>query len=339
LAGDGIEADIVRDAHIDVPMPDDPRLNWDVEKHFGLNNLARVFVPLQAPLRNEVLGTICAGYNRTTRQFIYERDVQTLKRLADFALVNLQSRRVGVIDRISHEINAPLAAVRNNLSRLIRRGNTLSRDRTERIFEDMVTDIELVHYQILQLEQALGGRGSPTVRRPLNVETVLLFRDIIFKTINQLRGMVSDKGLDPGRVTYEPEDVYKVGALSADKSRISQVIFNLFVNAVKYSRNAETFRIHIGAEERPHYYVIKFSDWGIGVPDGWEEKIFDEGVRAPVALAQNVAGSGLGLTIARRLMREHQGELILSNKSNPTQFEVIIPKQLREHDENFVHRR
>jgi two-component system phosphate regulon sensor histidine kinase PhoR len=159
---------------------------------------------------------------------------------------------------------------------------------------------------------------------------VLLFRDIIFKTINQLKPLVMERGLDPKRIVYEVDDVHKVKAMNVDKSKISQVIFNLFMNAVKYAESPETFQIRIGAAERRGHYVIKFCDWGIGIPEGLEEKIFQERFRAPEARERNIMGSGLGLTISRQLMREHGGDLVLKNRRDPTEFHLIIPKRVRE---------
>lgn len=72
--------------------------------------------------------------------------------------------------------------------------------------------------------------------------------------------------------------------------------------------------------------MVKFCDWGIGVAEGLEEKIFEEGFRAAAAIESDVTGSGWGLTIARQLMREHGGDLILKNRAKPTEFDILIPK-------------
>ncbi len=329
LDGPNIQADIVRTRQIEVPAPDDHRLDSEINKRFNLGRLTRVFLPLLAPSRNEVLGTVSAGYDRNRRPHIYDRDVQILKRFVDFAAVPMEVGRRGIITRASHEMNAPLSAIRNNVSWLLRRRRSRSEQHTDRVLEDIATDAEILRYQVQQLEYVLAGRAEPSIKRPLRTEPVLLFRDVIIKTINQLKTMVRDKGLDPDRVTYDLADVYKIKTVHVDKTKISQVIFNLFVNAVKYAESPQTFQIRIGAEERANSYVISISDWGVGVPAGLEEKIFEEWFRAP-DVRREVSGSGLGLTIARQLMREHGGDVLLRNRTKPTRFEVIIPKKLPE---------
>lgn len=102
------------------------------------------------------------------------------------------------------------------------------------------------------------------------------------------------------------------------------------MNAVKYYETPDTFQIRIGADETRTHYIIKFRDWGIGIPKGLEEKIFQERFRAPAVIEKNVIGSGLGLTIARQLIREHGGDLILKHHYKPTEFHLIIPKHIKE---------
>jgi signal transduction histidine kinase len=104
---------------------------------------------------------------------------------------------------------------------------------------------------------------------------------------------------------------------------------------VKYVKSPDTFKIVIGAEEQADRYIVKFSDFGVGVPEGLEEKIFEERFRAP--LVRGIKGSGLGLTISRQLMREHGGDLILHQRKDPTEFHLVFPKHSRRRHENPVH--
>lgn len=342
LNSDHVQVDVFHHRRAEVPSPDDPRLA-DISNRFGLDKYIRVFVPMVS--QSEVIGTITAGYDRTYREHIYLRDVQLLTILAQFGANAMELSQRGNIDRVSHEMNAPLTAVRANieslrkrwrqfsieadqsLEALRKRWRLLSMDEIEQDLEDMETDTNLLYYQVQQLEYVLGGRVAEAAKQPLHLESVRLFGDIIFKTINQLKMLVRDKGLDPRKITYVEGDIHKIPNIYVDKSKISQVIFNLFINAVKYVDNPETFKIQIGAEEQSEHYVIKFCDWGIGVPEGLEEKIFEDRFRAP--LVQGVRGSGLGLTIARRMMREHGGDLILRHGKNPTEFHLVFPKQSR----------
>lgn len=333
LDSDHVQADVVRHRRTEVPDPDDPRLN-EISNRFGLNRLIRVFVPLAAQ-HSEIIGTICAGYEREYREHIYWRDVQLLRILAVFGANAMLLWQREDIDRVSHEMNAPLTSVRSNLDNLRRRRAELSETDIDRDLEDMEIDANLLYFQVGQLEYRLGGPVAEAPKQPLHLESVLLFGDIIFKTINQLKASVRDQHLDPKKITYVEADIHKIPKMKLDKSKISQVIFNLFMNAVKYAESPETFKIVISAEEQSDRYIIKFCDWGIGVDEGLEEKIFEERFRAP--LTRGIRGSGLGLTIARQLMSEHGGDLILHNRKDPTEFHLVFPKKSRRRHENPVH--
>lgn len=325
LDSNHVQANVVHHRRIEVPAANDPRLS-DISNRFGLDKFIRVFVPMAVP-QSGVIGTITAGYERTYRKHIYWRDVQLLRILALFGANAMELWERGNIDRVSHEMNAPLNAVRANLEGLRKRWRLLSDDERDQDLEDMETDTNLLYYQVQQLEYILGGRVAEAAKQPLHLESVRLFGDIIFKTITQLKMLVRDKKLDPAKITYVQSDIHKIPNINVDKIKISQVIFNLFMNAVKYADSPETFKISIGAEEQSEHYVIKFCDWGVGVPEGLEEKIFEDRFRAP--FVQGVRGSGLGLTIARQLMHEHGGELFLKHRKNPTEFHLVFPKQLR----------
>jgi len=332
LDSDHVLADVVHHRRVEVPDPNDPRLS-KISGRYGLNKLIRVFVPMAT--QSGIIGVISAGYEREYREHIYWRDVQLLRILAQFGANAMVLCQREDIDLVSHEMNTPLTAVRSNLDNLRHRHKELLPDEIDRDLEDMETDTNLLSFQVQQLEYRLGGPLAKAPKQQLYLESVLLFGDIIFKTISQLRMSVRDQKLDPKKIKIVEDDIHKIPKMKLDKNKISQVIFNLFMNAVKYHENPETFKIEIGAEVQTDRYIIKFCDWGIGIPKGLEEMIFEERFRAP--LVRGIRGSGLGLTISRQLMREHNGDLILHQRKDPTEFHLIFPKQPRRRNENPVH--
>lgn len=327
LDSNHVLSDVVRrGGNVEVPDPNDPRLS-PINMQFGLDKLIRVFVPLVGAPRKEAIGSITAGYDRTYRKHIYWRDVQLLRILATFAAGAMELWQRGIIDMVSHEMNAPLNAIRSRLERLRTKRDILSKELIDKMLRDMEVNAEVILDQVKHLENWFGGRGTLAAQQPRHTEPVLLFSDIIFKTISEMEQSVRKAGLDPKKISYSKDDIYKIKSIYVDKSKISQVIVNLFTNAVKYVGRPEDFKIEIRAEELSDRYVLKFSDWGLGVPEGLEEKIFEERFRGPSG--EGVEGHGLGLTIARQLIREHGGDLFLKNRSKPTEFHVIFPKRLR----------
>lgn len=92
-----------------------------------------------------------------------------------------------------------------------------------------------------------------------------------------------------------------------DEDAIAQILVNLLSNAEKYSTDRKEVEIHsYVTEDSVHVSVL---DRGSGVPPGEEAKIFEAFYRAHDSLASGIQGSGLGLTLAQRLAKEHGGEI------------------------------
>jgi signal transduction histidine kinase len=92
-----------------------------------------------------------------------------------------------------------------------------------------------------------------------------------------------------------------------DDDALAQILVNLLSNAEKYSTERKEVEIHSYLTENSvHVSVL---DRGSGVPPGEEAKIFEAFYRAHDSLASGIQGSGLGLTLAQRLAKEHGGEI------------------------------
>jgi signal transduction histidine kinase len=92
-----------------------------------------------------------------------------------------------------------------------------------------------------------------------------------------------------------------------DEDALAQILVNLLSNAEKYSVEEKEVEIHSYlTEDSVHVSVL---DRGSGVPPGEEAKIFEAFYRAHDSLASGIQGSGLGLTLAQRLAKEHGGEI------------------------------
>jgi signal transduction histidine kinase/putative methionine-R-sulfoxide reductase with GAF domain len=334
LESDDIQAHIVRNREIEVPASNDPRFDTAIFSRFRHDHLIRVYIPMITASDNQVSGTVEAGYGREYREYIYEQDVQILQNFIDYAVQALEQRRKGLLDRISHEFRAPIVGIRSNASFLFRRFPELDSSFIRRKFNDILADSELLLFQVKELEHILG-RTSPVSKREriliFRDIIIKIFRDIIIKTIQQLKPIVRDKGFDISKIIYDQADIHKIGSIYVDKAKLNQVVYNLLMNSIKYAEeDPDQFTIRISLYKTRDAFVIKFKDWGIGIKKRLEEKIFEDGFRAPEAIQKFVTGSGLGLTISRKTMRELGGDLLLVNHYKPTEFHLILPKKLKE---------
>lgn len=325
LDDNNILADVVRSGEIVISLGEGEGLNTQEPQNLHQGHGLRVYVPMISPKDNRILGIVEAGHRKIHWKYIYERDVQTLCGFADYAVRALEHVERDLLEKMEHEFTAPITGIRNNASVLQRRFTQLSDNVRQKKIEDVLADCELLLHQVSKLRYVLD-RKSPTSKK----KYTWVFRDIIVKTIHQLKPFAQEKGLNPIRMRYQDEDIPKI-RLYVDREKLNEVVYNLLTNAIKYAGNdPSAFDISISVDETKNDFIVKFSDEGIGIELGFEEKIFERGFRTPDAFRRHVTGTGLGLTIARDNARELGGDLLLANNRQPTEFHLILPKSLKE---------
>jgi signal transduction histidine kinase len=112
-------------------------------------------------------------------------------------------------------------------------------------------------------------------------------------------------------------------SVECDPARLEQVLTNLLTNAIKYSPGGG--RIVVSADRVGGNAVVTVADTGLGIPPEDRERIF-EPFRRGNAGAQNVPGVGLGLSVARRIVRAHQGDIeVESQPGMGSTFRIRLP--------------
>jgi signal transduction histidine kinase len=116
-----------------------------------------------------------------------------------------------------------------------------------------------------------------------------------------------------------------IPAVAADPVLLRQVVDNLLGNALKYVVPGEEPKVEVTGEATDGLVVISVADHGIGLPAGEHDRIFDEFHRAHF---RDYEGSGLGLSICRRIVSRHGGTIVA--RDNPagrgTVFEFTLPE-------------
>ncbi|MEP6611135.1 MAG: HAMP domain-containing sensor histidine kinase [Mucilaginibacter sp.] len=110
----------------------------------------------------------------------------------------------------------------------------------------------------------------------------------------------------------------------ADEGLLKNAIANLLDNAIKYC-GAEAM-IDINQTTENGNIIISVSDNGPGIPQQYQDKVFDRFFRVPSGDVHNVKGYGLGLSYAKSIISRHNGTLTLvSSPDNGTEFIISIP--------------
>jgi CheY-like chemotaxis protein/two-component sensor histidine kinase len=162
----------------------------------------------------------------------------------------------------------------------------------------------------------MGTTRSPTVALPELVEGVCA----------SLLPMATAKDVELG-LFISPRAPMQIWS---DPTRLRLVLFSLLSNAILFSGGRDRSRrvdvrvdVALGV---PASLVLRVSDNGVGMEPAVQDQLFKPILRAEISTTQRVAGSGLGLTIAKRLTRLMEGEIdVQSAPGNGSTFTVMLP--------------
>ncbi len=219
----------------------------------------------------------------------------TQRRAADQAVA--ERSLDDMLDLMVHELRNPIAVVKGFASTF-----THSIEKLDR--EQLVTGAQALLRASDRLDALLNSfaeaRSVETEDVPLHRTDILLSR-LVSDTVEEQSVIAAGHSLS---VTIH-DDVL----LHVDEVRIRQVLTNLISNAVKYSPARAP--IEVTASRHGDKAHIRVKDHGTGIPAEQAEWIFHKFSR----FAEGVAGTGLGLYIARGLARAHGGNLLLSDSN------------------------
>ena len=114
--------------------------------------------------------------------------------------------------------------------------------------------------------------------------------------------------------------------LSADRLHITNIIYNLLDNAMKYSDREPS--ILISTEDFKNGLLIHIKDSGKGIKPSDQKKIFDKFYRVSQVNIHDIKGFGLGLYYVKKLTQAHKGEISLRSEINKgSTFSIFIPHE------------
>jgi PAS domain S-box-containing protein len=212
----------------------------------------------------------------------------------------------------SHELRTPLTSVQMGVYLLLEGAAGPLDERQQEILQvcrDDTARLDRLMRQLLDLSKIESGAATP-VRAP--VRPSVLVREVA----DAMALQVDAKGLE--LVVDAPPDV---PAVLADRDQVGRVLVNLVTNATRATPAGGT--ITVAAARRSSEVVFSVADTGAGIPRDYLPRIFEPFIQVPNAPS---GGSGLGLTISRRIVEAHGGQLtVQSEPGRGSTFSFTLP--------------
>lgn len=222
------------------------------------------------------------------------------------------------ISNVTHELKTPVTTVSVALEALRNFKGLESRARTEEYLD--IAQSELNRLTILTdkiLKTAIfENRGVNFESEPVD----------LFKTLEQvLHSMKLVFEKQKAKVTFEKTG--EAFTISGGSVHITNVIYNLLDNALKYSEGEPQISISLTAQADK--VVLRVSDKGIGIPKEYSKKIFEKFFRVPSGDVHNVKGYGLGLSYVESVIRSHHGHIeVESDSGQGSTFVISLPRMV-----------
>jgi signal transduction histidine kinase len=114
--------------------------------------------------------------------------------------------------------------------------------------------------------------------------------------------------------------------VKGDMARLKQIAINLMTNAIKFSNDGSVINVDMQRGDQGQL-VLSIRDGGVGIAASDLQRVFDPFVQADGSYTRRVGGVGLGLSIARRIARLHDGDVMLESAVGAgTTARLILPR-------------
>ncbi|MGE6515669.1 sensor histidine kinase [Lysinibacillus sphaericus] len=226
-------------------------------------------------------------------------------------LGEIERMRQEFISNVSHEIQSPLTSI-NGFAKALKNMN-LSEDKRHHYLEI----IEMESHRLSKISDNLLKLTSLESQHPP-------FEPKLYRLDKQLRNVVLS--LEPSwlgkNITMAIQ--LKNVSIMADEDLMNQVWMNLLTNSIKFTPNDG--QINISMTSQNNTVTVMIADNGIGLTEEQQKHIFERFYKADQSRVATNGGSGLGLSIVKKILDMHHGNITVQSKlAEHTTFTITLP--------------
>lgn len=229
----------------------------------------------------------------------------------ELAVARLQS---DFVSSVSHEFRTPLTSL-SQLTEILLERRITTEERRETYYQAMARQTERLRRLV---ESLLDFGRMEAGASPYHMELV--------DACALIRSVVEQFEQEAARNGYHVELELNgfAATIAADRDALTNVLWNLLDNAVKYSPQCRT--VWVNVERGPKYLSIHVRDRGLGIPPAEQREVFRKFVRGAAAKQERIPGTGIGLAMVRHILSAHDGDIQLeSQPGEGSTFTVLLP--------------
>lgn len=233
------------------------------------------------------------------------------------ALKKLEIAKSMFVSMVAHEIESPLAATEGYLHLILSGQVGEEPEKEQNMLERSLLRIKTLRMMVSELMNLTAMEtGNFTLKRsPLDIKKV------VSEAVEFHREQAQEKQIALSMTCGGKPEVAQV---LADRDAMFIVFKNLIENAIKYTPDEGHVCVH--TEQNGIYVKVKVKDDGIGMKSDEKARVFDEFFRARNSYTTQIPGTGLGLSLVKRLLEMHHGTISLETAPGEgSEFIVSIP--------------
>jgi PAS domain S-box-containing protein len=217
---------------------------------------------------------------------------------------------------LSHELRTPLSAILGWTQLLLREGPSKGADEQKRAIEvidrNARAQVQLID-DLLDLSRIMTGK----LRLDLHQ---ISFARVIESAVDSATPAAEAKGIRLKAILGAGRDI-----ISADGSRLQQVVWNLLTNAIKFTPKGG--QVQVVLQRVNSHLELSVSDTGIGIPPDYLPHVFDRFSQKDSSTTRAYGGLGLGLAICKQLVELHGGSIRAASQGEGkgSTFSVHLP--------------
>ena len=276
------------------------------EDHIDINEVFQILQESQRVISD----------NKELKQKSEELEIASAKlRKANRELTQLDKLKDEFISTVTHEMRTPITSIRA-FSEILTDHTDLEPKERAHFLRTIISETERMERlinQVLDLEKMESGQ--------LKMDLVpVQLNDIVKDAVNALEQLAKDKGID-----LSVDLLNRLPPVQGNRDRLMQVLINLVSNAIKFC-DPEKGVIVVSTSNSDGTAKLSVEDNGIGIPGESRKLIFEAFYQAKDQNLKKPGGSGLGLTICKKIIERHNGKILVeNNKTGGSVFTFSLP--------------